>query len=100
LRHGPIALLEADAEMPARVLKILVENFELNESVVVSTRARLGMADWMSLTRLPLPPLKDASFAPRALWPGSEPDAVFDRIKERDQLVHHASTRFRPSRSF
>jgi polyphosphate kinase len=100
LRHGPIALLEADAEMPAGVLNILVENFELNESVVVSTRARLGMADWMALMRLPLPQLKDTPFTPRTFWHSSEPDVVFDRIKERDHLVHHPFDSFSAVETF
>src|SRR5262252_6302975 len=57
LRHGPITLLEVDAEMPSRVLDILLENFELDESVVMSTRARLALTDWMALTRLRRPEL-------------------------------------------
>jgi polyphosphate kinase len=100
LRHGPIALLEADAEMPPRVLNILVENFELTEPVVVSTRARLGMADWLALTRLPLPHLKDTPFVPRTLWRGGAPDGVFDRIKDRDHLVHHPFDSFSAVEAF
>ena len=68
LRHGPITLLEVDADMPAGVLNILVENFELDDSVVMSTRARLGMGDWLALTRITRPELKDAPFVPRTLW--------------------------------
>jgi polyphosphate kinase len=49
LRHGPITLLQTDADMPERVLNILVENFELGEPVVVPTSARLGFSDFMSL---------------------------------------------------
>ena len=36
--------------MPRRVLDILVENFEVDEDVVVRTADRLGFADWMALT--------------------------------------------------
>jgi polyphosphate kinase len=99
LRHGPITLLEADAEMPADVLKILVENFELNDSVVVSTSARLGMADWLALTRLQLPHLKDAPFVPRTVWPGGG-DTVFNRIKDGDVLVHHPFDSFSSVETF
>src|SRR5688572_22426201 len=35
LRHGALALLEAETEMPARILNILVENFEVTDDVVV-----------------------------------------------------------------
>src|SRR5262249_245058 len=89
LRHGPITLLEVDAEMPAQVLDILVENFELDESVVMSTRARLGMADWMALARLRRPELKDPPFVPRTKWGSGERDLIFEQLREHDQLVHH-----------
>jgi len=89
LRHGPITLLQTDADMPDRVLDILVDNFELREPVVVRAADRLGMADLMTLTRLPRPDLKDTPFVPRVHWRNLEPEAIFDRIKYRDQLVHH-----------
>src|SRR5215467_14072267 len=85
LRHGPITLLEVDAEMPSRVLGILVENFELDDdSVVTPTRARLGMADWMALARLRRPELKDTQFVPRTRWRGSDRDVVFEQLRESD----------------
>jgi polyphosphate kinase len=100
LRHGPITLLQTDADMPERVLNILVENFELGEPVVVPTAARLGFADFMGLTRLQRPDLRDAPFAPRTLWRSLEPEAIFDRIKYRDQLVHHPFDSFAPVETF
>jgi polyphosphate kinase len=98
LRHGPITLLEAEADMPPRVLSILVENFELSESVVLSTRARLAMADWLGLMRIQRPSLKDAPFVPRTLWRG--PEGVFDRIRDRDHLVHHPFDSFSAVETF
>ena len=43
LRHGPITLLQTDADMPERVLNILVDNFELGEPVVVSDGGAPGL---------------------------------------------------------
>jgi polyphosphate kinase len=100
LRHGPITLLQTDVEMPERVLNILVENFELGEPVVVPTAARLGFADFTALTRVPRPDLRDAPFAPRTLWRSLEHETVFDRIKYRDQLVHHPFDSFAPVETF
>jgi polyphosphate kinase len=100
LRHGPITLLQTDAGMPDRVLNILVDNFELNEPVVVPTEARMGLADWIALTRIERPDLKDASFASRSVWRALEPEAVFDRIKYRDQLVHHPFDSFSAVETF
>ena len=50
IRHGPLSLLQVDADMPARVLDILIENFEIEREVVLRSPARLGFADWMALT--------------------------------------------------
>jgi polyphosphate kinase len=98
LRHGPITLLEAEADMSARVRSILVENFELSESVVLSTTARLAMADWLALIRIPRPALKDAPFVPRTVWRTTE--GVFDRIRDRDHLVHHPFDSFSAVETF
>jgi polyphosphate kinase len=100
LKHGPITLLQTEAEMPERVLNILVENFELAEPVVVPTSARLGFASWMALARLPRPDLKDAPFAPRTLWRGVEREALFDRIKYAEQLIHHPFDSFTAVEAF
>jgi polyphosphate kinase len=100
LRHGPITLLQTDEDMPERVLNILVDNFELGEPVVVSTAARLGFSEFMGLARLQRPDLRDAPFAPRTLWRNLKPEAVFDRIKYRDQLVHHPFDSFAPVETF
>jgi polyphosphate kinase len=90
LRLGPIALLQVDAEMPARVLKILIENFETDHEVVVRTKDRMGLADWMELTRIHRPELKDAPFSSRDVWHHDEdPEVIFDLLRERDVLVHH-----------
>ena len=45
--------------MPQRVLKTLVENFEVEDDIVVSKPHGSDSADWMALHRLPLPHLKD-----------------------------------------
>jgi polyphosphate kinase len=100
LRHGPITLLEVDAEMPSEVLDILLENFELDESVVMSTRARLGMADWMVLARLRRPELKDPPFVPRTKWRSGERDLIFEQLREHDQLVHHPFDSFSAVETF
>ena len=67
--------------MPARVLNILVENFEIEEDVVVRTAGRMGYGDWSALTKLHHPSLKDRPFSPRALWPDDDGDAIFDAIQ-------------------
>jgi polyphosphate kinase len=90
LRQGALSLLQVGADLPPRVLNILVENFEVDEDVVVRTADRLGFGDWMQLTRIHRPELKDAPFSPRTVWrPDEDPEIIFDELRYQDQLVHH-----------
>src|SRR5688572_14971822 len=50
LRYGALSLLQVEEDMPRRVLNILVENFEVDEDIVVRTSERMGFADWSTLT--------------------------------------------------
>ena len=65
LRYGALSLLQVEEDMPRRVLNILVENFEVEEDIVVRTSERMGFADWSALTKLHRPALKDPVFHPR-----------------------------------
>ncbi|MFN8057876.1 MAG: polyphosphate kinase 1 [Vicinamibacterales bacterium] len=90
LRYGALSMLRVDADMPRRVLDILIENFEVEEDVVFHTSDRLGYADWKEITKLHRPQLKDVPFSPRGLWPAEvDADWMFGRIRERDEFVHH-----------
>jgi polyphosphate kinase len=102
LRHGALSLLQVEASMPARVLNILRENFEIeDEGVVTRTDSRLDFSEWMSLHRLPLPHLKDPPFTPRVLWaPAARSTNVFDEIREQDWFVHHPFDSFSAVETF
>jgi polyphosphate kinase len=101
LRHGAIALLEVGADTPARVLNILVENFGIDDDVVVRTTDRVGFGDWMQLTRIHRPELKDPPFSPIALWRSDEdPEIIFDQLRYQDQLVHHPYQSFSSVEAF
>ena len=100
LRYGDLSQLLVEASMPSRVLNILVENFEIEEDVVVRTAGRMGYGDWSALTKLHRPQLKDKPFSPRALWPDEGGEAIFNAIQERDRLVHHPFESFSAVESF
>ncbi len=90
LRRGAVALLQVGTDMPARVLNILIENFEMTEDLVERTDARLGFGDWMQITTTHRPELKDAPFSPPSLWrPDEDAEIIFDQLRYQDQLVHH-----------
>lgn len=89
LRHGAPSLLQTESAMPHRVLKILVENFDVEDDIVVRTAERLDFSGWLALHKLQVPHLKDPPFMPRTLWAKAHHDScVFDDIRERDYLVH------------
>lgn len=87
LRHGAPSLLQVESSMPRRVLRVLVENFEIDDAIVDRTSNRLDFSDWMALAKLPLPQLKDAPLAPRNIW--STNSNIFDEVRDQDFLVHH-----------
>jgi polyphosphate kinase len=99
LRYGALSLLQVDERMSHRVLNILVENFELDEHVVMRTPHRMGFSDWWELTKIHRPRLKDPVFSPRALWtPNTE--SIFEEIRYQDHLVHHPFESFTTVESF
>ena len=53
LRHGAVSLLQVEADMPPRILNILVENFAItDDAVVVRTADRMGFGDLFQLHAL------------------------------------------------
>jgi len=101
LRHGALSLLQAGADTPPRVLNILKENFEVGEEVVERADGRVGFGDWMQLTRIHRPELKDAPFSPPAQWRvEDDPEIIFDQLRYQDQLVHHPYQSFASVEAF
>ncbi|HUQ97901.1 MAG TPA: polyphosphate kinase 1 [Gemmatimonadaceae bacterium] len=98
-QHGPVSMLEVDHAMPARVLDLLMENFEASRGVVVRTRGRMGFADWTSLAAIPRPDLLDRPMKPAQIWRKGSPD-IFEEIRYRDQMVHHPFDSFQSVESF
>jgi polyphosphate kinase len=101
LRHGAIALLQVEADMPPRIFNVLAENFEATDEIVVRTAHRLGFGDWMELTGIHRPELKDPPFSPHNLWHHEEdPQIIFDQLRYQDQLVHHPYESFASFEAF
>jgi polyphosphate kinase len=100
LRYGALSLLQVEADMPKRVLSILIENFEVDEDVVARSSDRFGYGDWHTLNKLHRPALKYPTFTPRTLWAPDETDKVFDQIADQDFLVHHPFDSFTSVETF
>jgi polyphosphate kinase len=102
LRHGALSLLQVEADMPPRILGILVDNFEIvDDAVVVRTGDRTGFGDWFQLHGLHRPELKYAPYTPHTLWRADvEPEEIFDQIRFEDVLVHHPYDSFSSIEAF
>jgi polyphosphate kinase len=99
-RHGQLSLLQVDADMPPRILDILIENFEIGREVVMRSSVRLGFADWMSLASIDRPKLRDVPLVPRTIWGGQGPEGIFEQIRYRDTLLHHPFDSFTSFEAF
>ena len=101
IRYGEISRLEIEERMPQRVLEILVENFHVPESAISRTLDRMGYADWMTLTRINRPRLKDSLLKPFVLFDSIDsPDAIFEQIKYEDYFLHHPYDSFNTLETF
>jgi polyphosphate kinase len=100
LRYGALSLLQVEADMPRRVLHILMENFEVEDDVVMRTADRMGFGDWREITRLHRPALKDPVFIAHTLWAPDDADRVFEQIADQDFLVHHPFESFTSVETF
>jgi polyphosphate kinase len=100
LRYGALSLLQVEADMPRRVLDILIDNFEVGHDVVVRTSARMELGDLTAIYALHRPALKDPSFHPRTLWGPDDADQVFEHIADQDFLVHHPFDSFTSVETF
>ena len=100
LRYGDLSQLLVESAMPARVLNILIENFEIEDDILVKSSERMGFGDFSELTRLHDPQLKDPPFSPQRVWEDDEVETIFDQIRDRDHLVHHPFDSFRSVEAF
>ena len=99
-RHGALACSRSRNACRRRVLDILVENFEIDDDVLVRTSNRLGFGDWMQLTRLPRPELKYPTVRAAAGVAADEADGGLRGLRHRDRLVHHPFQSFSPVETF
>jgi polyphosphate kinase len=100
LRYGALSLLQVEADMPRRVLDILIDNFEVDQDVVVRSSARMELGDLSGVYALHRPALKDPIFHPRTLWGPDDTDQVFGHIADQDFLVHHPFDSFTSVETF
>jgi polyphosphate kinase len=98
-RFGDVVRLQVSAAMPANVLRILVNNLEVNRKYVSKHSGPLSLSRLKYLASIDRPELKDPVFLP-AVSPALELDGdeedIFSAIRARDILLHHPFDSFQP----
>lgn len=80
--------LEVSDEMPEYLSKLLMEILELEPSDVYKVRRPLNLPDFMKLTRLEIPELRDRPFFSKTIKELRHHN-IFEAIKKKDLFVHH-----------
>jgi polyphosphate kinase len=101
-RFADVIRLEVNQAMPPAVLKILMENLEVDGDDVYQITGPLALARLRFLA-VDRPELKDPPFVPAipaALESEEESDNIFAAIRRQDILLHHPFDSFQPVVSF
>ncbi len=95
-RVGSPVRVEVAEGMPSSACSIIGRKLGIAAEMFYQVRAPLGIADLMELSGLDRPDLKDLPFVP-SVPPGlGEQDAIFSRIREKDELLFHPYESFTP----
>ncbi|HXZ80057.1 MAG TPA: polyphosphate kinase 1 [Terriglobales bacterium] len=93
-RFGDVVRLVVRAEMPAHILKILINNLEVDRKDVYRVKGPLSLSRYKYIAGLDRPELKDPPFLPAVpasldLDVASEEEDLFSAIRRRDILLYH-----------
>ncbi len=102
-RFADVIRLEVNQAMPPAVLKILMENLEVNGDDVYQITGPLALTRLRCLPAADRPELKDPPFVatvPAAIESEEERDDIFAAIRRQDILLHHPFDSFQPVVSF
>jgi polyphosphate kinase len=102
-RFGPVVRLTVDANMPQRMVDLLMENLEVGPEDIYAAAPPLGKSDLMSIIAINRPDLKDPAFVPAVpplLRDLSSAQDIFAAIRQQDILLHHPYDSFAPVLDF
>ena len=102
-RFADVIRLEVNEDMPPSVLKILMENLEIDRDEVYQLKGPLALSRLRHLAAVDRPELKDPPFVaaiPAALQPQEETEDIFAAIRRQDILLQHPFDSFQPVLSF
>jgi polyphosphate kinase len=99
-RTGFPVRLEIDRSAPRKACRALANKLDLPLSQVYLLDSPLGYVDFMELTRVPRPDLKDTPFLPSIPPAFLQEKDIFGVIRSRDILLFHPYESFLPVVSF
>lgn len=98
-RFGQVVRLMVADDMPRHMLRILVNNLEIDSTEIYRTHNPIGLARLRWLYSLDRPELKDGAFVPAIpadLTAHDDEVNIFDLIARQDVLLHHPYDSFQP----
>ncbi|MBX3096532.1 MAG: polyphosphate kinase 1 [Fimbriimonadaceae bacterium] len=99
-RFGDPVLLEVESQMPLEWREILRLGLQLDERDVVPVDGLIGLDGLWEVYGLDRSRLKDRPHGPLVVAELTEPDSLFQEIRNRDVLVHHPYDSFRSVETF
>jgi len=89
-RKADAVRLEIAASAPKKLVQLLQQHFDLDESLVFQVAGPVNLHRVMTLYNLvPQSTLKDTPFSPVERELPTEPESFFEAIRTRDILLHH-----------
>ncbi len=95
-RFGAAIRLEVDARCPESVRELLRAQLELDAEDVYESAGPLAVSDCLAVQRLDRPDLKDTPYLPAAGSLFAQPGDCFEKIRQRDILLHLPYDSFDP----
>jgi polyphosphate kinase len=95
-RFGAAIRLEVEARCPENVRELLREELELEADDVYDAPGPLAVADFLALSKLDRPDLKDAPLVPASRTLFGKNGDVFEVLRKGDVLLHHPYDSFDP----
>ncbi len=93
-RFGFAVRLEIHQSMPDKMVKVLTDGIDLNETEVYRMDGFLNIPDLMQLYSIDKPELKDAPIRYVHLSALSRDKTIFEVVKKHDVLLHHPYTSY------
>jgi polyphosphate kinase len=102
-RFGHVVRLTHNKKMPDQILKILIDNLQMDLNDVYALESPLGLGSMLELTSIDRYDLKDPPFVPAlpsVIKSETYDGNIFSAIRQQDIFLHHPYDSFKPVLDF